>query len=74
MYAPTMHHYRRQSKRALRSRLLEMALDFATFAARQRLPLYQIRALRKEAMLLDQFGDGYRHYRARTGALWPRIR
>jgi protein-S-isoprenylcysteine O-methyltransferase Ste14 len=175
IYAPNMHRYRRQSKTALRSRPLDMALDFATFAAWQLLPLlaiftnwldfasyhlpnwagwlgaflalgallllwrayadlgrnwsprielmagqqlvthgiygrlrhpiyagmwlwalanplliwnwiagpamlvtflplYLTRAPREEAMLLEQFGEEYRRYRARTGALWPRIR
>jgi hypothetical protein len=48
IYAPNMHRYRRQSKTALRSRPLDMALDFATFTTWQLLPLYLTRARAKK--------------------------
>ena len=35
-------------------------------------PLYFLRVPREEAMLLEQFGDEYRQYMARTGRLLPR--
>lgn len=31
------------------------------------------RVRREEAMLAEQFGEGWRAYRARSGALWPRL-
>ena len=37
-------------------------------------PLYLFRAPKEEQLLLDQFGDDYRHYMARTGGIIPRLR
>lgn len=37
-------------------------------------PLYVLRVPREEQMMLDQFGDDYRRYMARTGAVLPRLR
>lgn len=36
--------------------------------------LYAVRKPREEAMLLQQFGDTYRQYIARTGGVMPRVR
>jgi protein-S-isoprenylcysteine O-methyltransferase Ste14 len=33
------------------------------------LPLYLYRVPREEQMMLDQFGDDYRHYKIRTGSM-----
>ena len=36
-------------------------------------PLYFIRVPREERMMLDNFGDAYRAYAARTGRIVPRL-
>lgn len=36
-------------------------------------PLYLLRVPQEEAMMLEQFGDQYRAYMARTGRLFPRL-
>jgi protein-S-isoprenylcysteine O-methyltransferase Ste14 len=33
-----------------------------------------VRLPREEAMMVGRFGDAYRAYQRRTGALWPRWR
>lgn len=37
------------------------------------LPLYLLRVPRKERMMLDEFGEGYRAYMNRTGRVVPRL-
>ena len=36
-------------------------------------PMYLVRVPREERMMLEHFGDAYRRYRARTGAVLPRF-
>lgn len=38
------------------------------------IPFYLHRRRCEEQLLLERFGDEYRAYMARTGALWPRLR
>ena len=37
------------------------------------LPLYLYRIPKEEQLMLDQFGDDYRHYKNRTGGMFPRL-
>jgi len=38
------------------------------------IPLYLYRMPKEEQLMLDQFGDAYRHYKIRTGGIIPQIR
>lgn len=38
------------------------------------LPLYLYRIPKEEQLMLDQFGDAYRHYKTHTGGIIPRFR
>ena len=38
------------------------------------IPLYLYRMPKEEQLMLDQFGDQYRHYKTRTGSIIPRLR
>ena len=37
------------------------------------IPFYLYRAPKEEQLMLDQFGDDYRHYKTRTGGMIPRF-